>query len=103
VPTAPADLAFGLLGPLEMRIRGEVVPVRSAKHRILLASLLLHSGRGVPVRDLADAMWGTNQPENPRRAAQLTVVRLRALLDDAGRASRGVDAVARRAARGCAV
>jgi DNA-binding SARP family transcriptional activator/tetratricopeptide (TPR) repeat protein len=79
-------LAFGLLGPFEMRVAGRLVPVRSPKHRILLAALALRAGRAVPVRDLAEAMWGAHQPANPRRAAQLAIVRLRALLDEAGAA-----------------
>jgi len=79
-------LTLGLLGPFELRVAGRVVPVRSPKHRVLLAALALRAGRTVPVRDLAEAMWGANPPANPRRAAQLAVVRLRALLDEAGAA-----------------
>ncbi|WP_173068456.1 AfsR/SARP family transcriptional regulator [Phytohabitans houttuyneae] len=84
--TGPVPLAFGLLGPFEMRVAGRDVPVRSPKHRVLLAALVLHAGRVVPVRDLAEAMWGARPPQNPRRATQLAVVRLRALLDEAGAA-----------------
>jgi DNA-binding SARP family transcriptional activator/tetratricopeptide (TPR) repeat protein len=79
-------LAFGLLGPFELRVADRVVPVRSPKHRVLLAALVLRAGRTVPVRELAEAMWGAAPPKNPRRAAQLAVVRLRALLDEAGAA-----------------
>ncbi|MDG4791764.1 BTAD domain-containing putative transcriptional regulator [Micromonospora sp. WMMD1102] len=77
-------LAFGLLGPFEMRVADQAVPVRSPKHRILLATLVLRTGRVVPVGELVEAMWDARQPESPRRAVQLAVTRLRALLDEAG-------------------
>jgi DNA-binding SARP family transcriptional activator len=79
-------LAFGLLGPFELRVADRVVPVRSPKHRVLLAALVLRAGRAVPVRDLAEVIWGANLPKNPRRATQVAVVRLRALLEEAGAA-----------------
>jgi DNA-binding SARP family transcriptional activator/tetratricopeptide (TPR) repeat protein len=67
-----------------MWVAGRLVPVRSVKHRILLAALALQAGRAIPVRDLAEAMWGAELPENPRRATQVAVVRLRALLEEVG-------------------
>ncbi|MEV0719542.1 BTAD domain-containing putative transcriptional regulator, partial [Asanoa sp. NPDC050611] len=78
------DIEFGLLGPLDVRVGGEHVLVRSPKSRILLASLLLEPGRLVPVAELIDAIWGSRTPDNPRRALQLWVTRLRAVLADAG-------------------
>ncbi|MFD3401537.1 BTAD domain-containing putative transcriptional regulator [Kribbella sp. NPDC058693] len=70
---------FGLLGPFEVRANGSAVQLGSPKLRILLAALLLHAGRPVPVEELADAVWGQEQPGNPRRAIQLYVTRLRRL------------------------
>ncbi|MFG3685507.1 BTAD domain-containing putative transcriptional regulator [Micromonospora sp. NPDC047740] len=82
---SPADaVTFGLLGPFVMLVQGRPVPVRSPKHRTLLAALLLGGGRVLPVRHLVDALWDGREPDSPRRAVQLTVVRLRALLDAAG-------------------
>ncbi|GIG88213.1 AfsR/SARP family transcriptional regulator [Plantactinospora endophytica] len=75
---------FGLLGPIDVRVGGQPVPVRSPKCRILLATLLLEPGRLVSVGRLTEAIWDSRQPDNPRRAAQLCVTRLRALLDGAG-------------------
>ncbi|MGX7671590.1 BTAD domain-containing putative transcriptional regulator [Plantactinospora sp. DSM 117369] len=75
---------FGLLGPIDVRVAGRPVPVRSPKCRALLATLLLEPGRLVSVGRLTEAIWSTRQPDNPRRAAQLYVTRLRALLDEAG-------------------
>ncbi|GAA3730316.1 BTAD domain-containing putative transcriptional regulator [Plantactinospora mayteni] len=75
---------FGLLGPIDVRVAGRSVPVRSPKCRVLLATLLLEPGRLVSVGRLTEAIWDARQPDNPRRAAQLNVTRLRALLDEAG-------------------
>jgi DNA-binding SARP family transcriptional activator/tetratricopeptide (TPR) repeat protein len=67
-----------------MRVGEHAVPVRSPKHRILLATLALRARRAVPVHELAEVTWETRQPENPRRVVQLAVVRLRALLKEVG-------------------
>ncbi|MEQ4304023.1 BTAD domain-containing putative transcriptional regulator [Plantactinospora sp. B6F1] len=75
---------FGLLGPIDVRVAGRSVPVRSPKCRVLLATLLLEPGRLVSVGRLTEAIWDTAQPDNPRRTAQLHVTRLRALFDKAG-------------------
>jgi DNA-binding SARP family transcriptional activator/tetratricopeptide (TPR) repeat protein len=82
-PEGP-DVDFRLLGPLEVRVRGRLVPVTSPKLRVLLAALVLNASRPVTVGELAAARWGAGQPANPRRATQLAVVRLRAVLDAAG-------------------
>ena len=73
-------LTFGLLGPLEVHNAGTKIEIGSPKHRILLAGLLVHSGRPVPPARLATAIWGEQQPENPRRAVQVCITRLRTLL-----------------------
>lgn len=73
-------LWFGLLGPLEVRIAGSAVDVPSPKLRSLLATLLLNGRQPVSVRGLADAIWGVEQPENPRRTVQLCVARLRQIV-----------------------
>ncbi|MFG3685506.1 BTAD domain-containing putative transcriptional regulator [Micromonospora sp. NPDC047740] len=79
------DLSFGLLGPLAVRsaTHGQL-HIRSPKHRILLAALLLAPGQAVPVANLAEAVWGTRPPANARRALQLHVLRVRALFMEAG-------------------
>jgi DNA-binding SARP family transcriptional activator len=77
--------SFRLLGPLAVRsaAHGPLL-IRSPKHRILLAALLLASGSAVPVTDLADAVWGTRPPTNAKRALQLHVLRVRSLLAKGG-------------------
>jgi DNA-binding SARP family transcriptional activator/tetratricopeptide (TPR) repeat protein len=73
-------LTFGLLGPLEVHNAGAQIEIGSPKQRILLATLLVHSGRPIPSARLATAIWGEEQPENPRRAVQVCITRLRTLL-----------------------
>src|SRR5262245_27810163 len=101
-PTSPRgrrmgkSATFGLLGPFELRVGGDEIPVRSARHRVLLATLSLRHGQHVSFEELADAVWGDDQqdqpnhpdqpkyPENPRRAIQIIVTRVRALLVEHG-------------------
>ncbi|MEV0619348.1 BTAD domain-containing putative transcriptional regulator [Nonomuraea sp. NPDC050404] len=80
MPINDSDLAFDLLGPFGVHARGRTVTVSSPKHRALLAALLLQAGSPVSNNELAVAIWGSDQPEAPRRAVQLIVARLRALL-----------------------
>jgi DNA-binding SARP family transcriptional activator len=47
----------GVLGPLEVRLGGEVVELRRVKERILLALLVLHANRVVSVDHLAAGLW----------------------------------------------
>jgi DNA-binding SARP family transcriptional activator len=80
---------FGLLGPLEVTIGGRVVPIPSAKQRVLLACLLLRPGELVTADELAEAIWGAALPANPRRVLQTYVSRLRKLLGEAGERLQG--------------
>jgi len=73
---------FRLLGPLEVIRDGRPVPIRSGKHRALLAALLLRTGRSVPIGELVDIVWGERSPANPRNAIQIYVNRLRAAVGD---------------------
>jgi DNA-binding SARP family transcriptional activator len=75
------SIDFRLLGPFEVRIGGQHLPVTSPKHRVLLAGLLLRAGQPVAVGELTEALWqGPSLPANPRRAVQLYAARLRDLL-----------------------
>lgn len=52
-------MRFEVLGPMTVRTEsGDVVPVPEAKVRALLADLLVHHGRPVPVDRLIDDLWG---------------------------------------------
>ena len=43
----PAEMAFGLLGPMTVYRRGAPVPIPRGKQRVLLAALLLNAGRTI--------------------------------------------------------
>ena len=63
-----------MLGPLEVNGGGVVL---SAKQRVLLAVLLLHANRVVPVEALIDAVWDDAPPPSARVTLQGYVKRLR--------------------------
>ncbi len=67
------EVDFGLLGPL----RTPSGPLTAAKHRILLASLLLRPGEPVTVEELAANLWDGDAPPEPKAAIQTYVRRLR--------------------------
>ena len=73
---------FRLLGPLEVRRDGRVIPIRAGKHRTLLACLLLRANRVVPVADLVEALWGDTPPARTRGTLQTYVMRLRQVLGE---------------------
>jgi DNA-binding SARP family transcriptional activator/tetratricopeptide (TPR) repeat protein len=71
---------FLLLGAFEARFDGHPVQIRAAKHRILLASLLLEPNRTVTVDALATRLWGDEDHDRPldiHRTVQTYVFRLR--------------------------
>jgi DNA-binding SARP family transcriptional activator/tetratricopeptide (TPR) repeat protein len=71
---------FLLLGAFEARFDGHPVPVRAAKHRILLTSLLMEPNRTVTVDTLATRLWGDEDDDRPldvHRTVQTYVFRLR--------------------------
>ena len=74
-PTPAVDLR--VLGALEVRRHGEVVPLGSVRQRTLLARLLVDAGGVVPIDALVDALWGDEPPADPRNAVQTYVARLR--------------------------
>ncbi|KJY31468.1 BTAD domain-containing putative transcriptional regulator [Streptomyces sp. NRRL S-495] len=75
-------MLFDVLGPLQVRTdAGAPVTVREAKVRALLAALLVHHGRPVPVDRLVDDLWGTTPPGNPANTLQTKVSQLRRALE----------------------
>lgn len=59
---------------------GDPVPVPESKVRALLADLLVHHGRPVPVDRLIDDLWGEAVPGNPGNSLQTKVSQLRRAL-----------------------
>jgi DNA-binding SARP family transcriptional activator len=77
---------FGLLGPLEVRGCGTVLPIPRGKQRVLLAALLLSANRVVSADALIEILWPQAPPPSARPSLQNYVKRLRQALGDAGRA-----------------
>ncbi|MFE9245883.1 BTAD domain-containing putative transcriptional regulator, partial [Nocardiopsis sp. NPDC006938] len=76
-------MRFGVLGPLTVWDHdGRPLRVAEAKVRALLADLLVHRGRPVPVDRLVDDLWGERLPDDPAGALQGKVSRLRRALGD---------------------
>ncbi len=75
-------MRFGVLGPLAVwTAEGNLARIPELKVRGVLADLLVHAGRPVPVRQLVDDLWGDLLPENPTGALQTRVSQLRRALD----------------------
>ncbi|PRY46128.1 AfsR/SARP family transcriptional regulator [Umezawaea tangerina] len=75
-----SQLEFRLLGPLQVVIDGELIPVRAGRQRSLLVSLLLKAGSAVSVDELAEHVWGADPPARARGTLQTYVMRLRQVL-----------------------
>ncbi|MFY1598320.1 BTAD domain-containing putative transcriptional regulator [Micromonospora sp. WMMD737] len=81
-------MEFNVLGPVEMRLDGQGVPLGGTKPRTLLAALLVHHGQVVPTERLFEVLWGPRPPSRARAILQTYVSGLRQLLRPlAGRAS----------------
>jgi DNA-binding SARP family transcriptional activator/tetratricopeptide (TPR) repeat protein len=77
---AGAPLTFGVLGPLEMREGGHLVPVAGERQRQVLALLLLNANRAVGIDELTAAIWDEDPPVTARRQVQNAVSQVRQLL-----------------------
>jgi len=75
------DLRFLLLGALEVRRGVDVLPIRSSKLRVLLATLLLSPRRTVPLETLIERLWGAEAAPTARSTLHVYVLRLRRLLE----------------------
>jgi DNA-binding SARP family transcriptional activator len=71
---------FRILGPLEVVDDGVALQLGGAKHRALLALLLLHSSEVVSSDHIAEALWGTDPPRSASASIQNSVWHLRKLL-----------------------
>jgi DNA-binding SARP family transcriptional activator/tetratricopeptide (TPR) repeat protein len=81
-------LEFRVLGPLEVRAPTGEVSLGGGRPRALVADLLVHAGRVVPVDVLVDDLWGERPPATARHALQVYVSQLRSAFGAAG--ARGV-------------
>jgi DNA-binding SARP family transcriptional activator/class 3 adenylate cyclase len=70
-------MEFRILGPLEVTDNGRALQLGGAKQRALLAVLLLHANKVVPVDRLIDALWEEDPPARSHKALQVHVSGLR--------------------------
>ena len=81
---------FRVLGPLEVLDEsGEPLVLGGPRQRAVLACLLTAPARVFLVDSLAEAVWPGDQPNNPRRALQVSVARLRSAVGHRRIQSRG--------------
>ena len=73
---------FRILGPLEVVADNGPVRLQGGKQKALLALLLLHADRVVPMDRLVDDLWGHDVPETARKMVQIFVSQLRKQLPD---------------------
>jgi DNA-binding SARP family transcriptional activator len=69
-----------ILGPVEVVVDGETVPLRRPQQRAVLAYLVLHRGQVVSTDRLIDVLWGERPPPNARAGLQNVIAQLRRLL-----------------------
>lgn len=70
----------GLLGPVQLTVRGRLAPVSSRKQRALIAVLALRPSEAVSIERIAEALWGEHPPATARNTIEAYVSRLRRLL-----------------------
>ena len=73
-------MELAILGPLEVRLDGQPVPLRRGRPRVLLVSLVLRVGRVVPTEVLIDEVWGDQRLTNATNTLQVQVSYLRRAL-----------------------
>ncbi|WP_163566909.1 AfsR/SARP family transcriptional regulator [Fodinicola feengrottensis] len=79
---ATDGITFSLLGPLEVRHRGELVVVPARMQRALLACLLDQAGSSVSLTTIAAQLWAGAAPKTAPATIRNYVRRARALLPE---------------------
>jgi SARP family transcriptional regulator, regulator of embCAB operon len=82
-PVDVMDLAFGVLGPLQLSVGGSLVPLGTPKQRAVLAILLINRNRAVSRESLISATWEDWPPPDPGASLHAYVSNLRRLLGTA--------------------
>jgi DNA-binding SARP family transcriptional activator len=78
-------MRFNVLGPLEVTTDDAPIPIRAKRPRALLAVLLLHTTRIVPVERIIDGIWPEKPPRSAVENVRTYVCQLRSLLRDGDR------------------
>lgn len=75
---------FGVLGPLELSVGGELVALGTPKQRAVLALLVVNANRPVDIDALIGAAWNQRPPSGARATLHAYISNLRRLMSDAG-------------------
>ena len=71
------QVEFGIMGPVEVRVDGRLLPIDGAKQRTVLAALLLSGGRVLSDDRLSELLWGLNPPVTMTAQLYTHISRLR--------------------------
>ncbi len=74
-------MQFLVLGPLEVTAGGRAVRLPAAKHRTLLAALLVRADQAVSADGLIEALWDGQPPASAAKTLQTYVSQLRRELE----------------------
>ncbi|HVR33203.1 MAG TPA: AfsR/SARP family transcriptional regulator [Acidimicrobiia bacterium] len=77
---AGIGLRIGALGPLEVHLGGEPVPIGSGKQRAVLGILFAHGGRVVSTDRLIDELWTADDSADHQNALWVHISNLRKVL-----------------------
>jgi DNA-binding SARP family transcriptional activator/DNA-binding beta-propeller fold protein YncE len=75
-------MEFKVLGPLEVCREGRALELGAARHRALLADLLLHANEVVSIDRLVEDLWGERPPHTAEHILQVYVSRVRKIFRD---------------------
>jgi DNA-binding SARP family transcriptional activator/DNA-binding beta-propeller fold protein YncE len=75
-------MEFRVLGPFDVVVDGESVPLGGAKQRALLAILAIHANEVVSADQLIDELWGERPPPSAANTLHAYISRLRKALGD---------------------
>jgi YVTN family beta-propeller protein len=75
------ELAFGVLGPLQVSRSGVLLGLGGRQQRAVLALLVADDGVPVSVGRLADALWGDSPPSGYASTVQTYIFHLREILE----------------------
>ena len=75
-------MEFRILGPLEVRDRGQAIELAGARQRALLTLLLLHPNQPLPADRLIEDLWRGKPPREAMKSLQMQIGRLRRALGE---------------------
>ena len=78
------QLEIALLGPVEVRLGGELVSLAGERERALLAVLALRANESRPLDSLVNDLWGDDPPPTASKMIQIVVSHLRQKLAPIG-------------------